>query len=50
MILSPWVLGSSIVSASGGFADPSMDSVLAFAKRAMIASSDGMFLYPLGIF
>ena len=27
-----------------------MDSVLAFARRAVIASSDGMFLYPIGIF
>ena len=46
---NPGVLGSSIVSASGGFADPSTLSVRAFARRAEIASREGMFLYPTGI-
>lgn len=44
----PGVFGSSIVSGSGGFAVPSTLRLLAFAKRAVIASRLGMFLYPLG--
>ena len=45
---TPGVLGSSIISGSGGIADPSMLSSLAlsFARRAAIASKLGMFLYP----
>ncbi len=39
-----------MVSASGGLAEPSILSVLAFARRAVIASREGMFLYPTGIF
>lgn len=47
MILTPGVFGSSIMSASGGFAVPSTLSVLrAFARRAVMSFSDGIFLYP----
>ena len=49
-MVAPGVFGSSTNSASGGRADPSMLSDLAFAKRAVIASRDGMFLYPFTFF
>ena len=42
--MSPGVFGSSIVSASGGFAVPSTLSVRALARRAVMSSSVGMFL------
>lgn len=45
----PGVLGSSMVSASGGLAVPSTLSERALARRAVMASRLGMFLYPLGI-
>jgi hypothetical protein len=46
LILIPGVFGCSIISGSGGCAVPSTESVLAFASLAVIASNDGMFLYP----
>jgi hypothetical protein len=49
-MVAPGVFGSSTNSASGGRADPSMLSDLALAKRAVIASRDGMFLYPFTFF
>lgn len=42
--MSPGVLGSSMVSASGGLAVPSILRVFAFARRAVMASREGMFL------
>lgn len=49
-MVAPGVFGSSTNSASGGRADPSMLSDFALAKRAVIASRDGMFLYPFTFF
>lgn len=49
-MVAPGVFGSSTNSASGGHADPSMLSDRALARCAVIASSDGMFLYPFTFF
>jgi hypothetical protein len=43
---TPGVFGSSIISGSGGFGVPSMLSVRVFARRAVMASRLGIFLYP----
>jgi hypothetical protein len=43
----PGVFGSSIISASGGVAVPSTLRWRRLASRAVMASSEGMFLYPL---
>ncbi|KAI4525058.1 hypothetical protein K525DRAFT_192482 [Schizophyllum commune Loenen D] len=45
----PGVFGSSIISGSGGLGVPSTLSARVFAKRAVIASRLGMFLYPTGL-
>lgn len=48
LTIRPGVFGSSIVSGSGGLAEPSMLNDRAFARRAVMASRLGMFLYPAG--
>lgn len=45
----PGVAGSSYVSGSGGLCVPSILSDRVIAMRAVIASSEGMFLYPAGM-
>lgn len=47
---APGVFGSSTISGSGGRAEPSMLSDLVFAKRAVMSSREGTFLYPLILF
>jgi len=49
---TPGVFGSSIISGSGGIADPSILNWLAltFARRPAMASKLGIFLYPTFFF
>ena len=51
-ICTPGVFGSSTISGSGGIADPSILRCIArcFARRAVMASRLGMFLYPTFFF